>query len=104
LSEGKLPIDWKVAIIIPIFKKETNHYPVITFTSVVSKVFESIIHKGMLKHFLNNNLMSPSQHGFLPRKSCMTQLISTLMIGHTETLDSGNSVDVLYHDFKKTFD
>ena len=47
--------------------------------------------------------MSPYQHGFLPCKSCMIQLLCALD-DWTETLDSGNSVDVLYLDFKKAFD
>ena len=57
----------------------------------------------MVEHLFNNNLMSPCQHGFLPRKSCMTQLLCVLD-DWTETLDSSNSVDVLYLDFKKAFD
>ena len=107
LSEGRLPPDWKVATIIPIFKKGNKsspcNYRPVSLTSVVSKVFESIIREGMLEHLFNNNLMSPCQHGFLPRKSCMTQLLCALD-DWTETLDSGNSVDVLYLDFKKAFD
>ena len=47
--------------------------------------------------------MSQCQRRFLPRKSCMTQLLCALD-DWTETLDSGNSVDVLYPDFKKAFD
>ena len=57
----------------------------------------------MLEHLFNNNLMSPCQHGFLPRKSCMTQLLCALD-DWTETLDNGNSVNVLYLDFKRAFD
>ena len=50
-------------------------------------------------------MMSLCQHGFFPRKSCMTQLLCALDDRTlTETLDSGNSVDVLYVDFKKAFD
>ena len=47
--------------------------------------------------------MSKCQHGFLPRKSCMTQLLCALN-DWTEALDRGKSVDVLYLDFKKAFD
>jgi len=103
---NQLPVDWKVATIIPIFKKGNksspcNYHPV-SLTSVVCKVFESIIRERMLDHLFDNKLMSLCQHGFLPRKSCTTQLLHALN-DWTESLDRGNSVDVLYLDFKKAF-
>ena len=74
-----------------------------SLTSVVCKVFESIIREVMIKHLFNNNLLSPYQHGFLPHKSCMTQLL-TAVDEWSKALDRGDSVDVLYLDFKKAFD
>ena len=62
LSEGKLPVDWKMATIIPIFKKGNKaspcNYRPVSLTSVVCKVLESIIREGMLEHLFVNNLMS----------------------------------------------
>ena len=69
LSEGKLPADWKVANIVPIYKKGNKsspcNYRPVSLTSVVCKVFESIIQERMLDHLFSNNLMSSCQHGFL---------------------------------------
>jgi len=52
----------------------------------------------MFDHLFGNNLMSSCQHGFLPRKSCMTQLLYARN-NWTESLDRSNSIDVLYLDF-----
>ena len=54
-------------------------------------------------HLYSNNLISSHQHGFLPCKSCVTQLLKAVEVW-LESLDHGNSVDVLYLDFKKVFD
>ena len=80
---------------------------------MVCKVFESIIQERMLDHLFSNAgldvIMSawvPTSevlHGFLPRKSCMTQLLHALN-DWTESLDRGNSIDGLYLDFKKAFE
>ena len=43
------------------------------------------------------------QHGFLPRMSCVTQLLHK-MEHWTESLDDGNDVDIVYLDFCKAFD
>jgi len=48
-------------------------------------------------------LFSDNQHGFLPNKSCISQLL-TAMNHLTESLNSGYSVDIIYFDFSKAFD
>ena len=50
-----------------------------------------------------NNLISYTQHGFLPKRSCVTQHLTSMEYGKDE-IQKGNSVDVLYADFKKAFD
>ena len=47
--------------------------------------------------------VSQTQHGFLRKRSCVTQLLSTL---HTigNDLDKNTQTDVLYLDFAKAFD
>ena len=49
------------------------------------------------------HLLHDTQHGFLPSKSCTTQLVSfshDISVG----LNSNNLIDVLYRDFAKAFD
>ena len=63
---------------------------------------ERIIKQKTLKHLISNKLIAPSQHGFLPRKSTTTNLV-TYMNYVTEHLDKGDPVDVIYLDFAKAF-
>ena len=107
LDEGKIPTEWKTATVIPIFKKgyksSPSNYCPVSLTSVVSKVFQSIVQESKIHHLYSNNLISSHQHGFLPRKSCSTQLLKAVE-AWSESLDHWNSVDVAYLDFKKAFD
>jgi len=64
---------------------------------------ESIIKDHILDHFFENNLFTPYQHGFLPKRSCVTQLLSVIE-NWTTFLDCGNPVDIVYFDFRKAFD
>ena len=57
----------------------------------------------MIEFLLSNKLICPSQHGFLPGKSTLTNLIEYLEI-LTRLVDEGHAVDVLYLDFRKAFD
>ena len=57
----------------------------------------------IMAHMSQYKLFSDSQHGFLPHKSCTTQLL-TAMNHWTESLNSGYATDIIYFDFKKAFD
>ena len=50
----------------------------------------------------SNNLFTNAQHGFIARKSCVTQLLE-FMEDITEAIDDGKEVDVIYLDFCKAF-
>ena len=57
-----------------------------------------------LSNYLSdNNLLSPNQHGFVPRRSCCTQLLHALN-DWTLSLVERPSTDVVYLDFSKAFD
>jgi len=51
---------------------------------------------------MNDDIFCDAQHGFVPRRSCMTQLLITLE-QWTELLDGGDPVDFNYLDFGKPF-
>lgn len=105
--EGCAPRVFKQANVVPIFKKgcktnPTNYRP-ISLTSVPCKIQESIQHDVILAHLIRENLLSRQQHGFLPRKSCVTNLLESYEF-MSNSLANGEHVDVIYMDFSKAFD
>ena len=52
---------------------------------------------------LENNYLSTSQHGFVPCRSCLTNLLETLE-DWTQMHDNNKTFDAIYLDLKKTFD
>ena len=80
--EGYVPIDWKQANVTPIFKKgsksEVGNYRPVSLTSVVCKLMESLIKDAIVKHIADNDIVLPTQHGFMPKKSCLTNLLEYL--------------------------
>ncbi|CAG2216425.1 unnamed protein product [Mytilus edulis] len=108
LSEGVLPEEWKNAILSPIFKnkgdkKQPCNYRPVSLTCVICKVCESLIRDKLMKHLLENNLLSDCQYGFRPGRSCSIQLLEVL--DHwSSLLDNFCSVDTIYLDFSRAFD
>ena len=82
LHEGIVPLEWKEANSIPLFKKgsrnkSVNHRPV-SLTSVICKLLETIIRDHMMDFLIKHKLINPSQHGFLKARSCLTNLLGFL--------------------------
>ncbi len=107
LESGLVPSSWREANITHLFKKgsklDAANYRPVSLTSVPCKVMEKLIRNYVLSHLTDNNLINNKQHGFVPGKSCTTNLLETLDI-LTNILDKGKSADVLYMDMAKAFD
>ena len=80
LDEGIVPLDWRAADVVPLYKKGVKNHPSndrpISLTSEVCKILESIILDAISKHLESNTLINGSQHGFSSGKSCLTNLLS----------------------------
>ncbi|CAJ0924388.1 unnamed protein product [Ranitomeya imitator] len=74
IATGSVPQDWRIANVVPIFKKGSKSEP------------------GNYK-----------PHGFMRNRSCQTNLIS-FYEEVSYRLDHGESLDVVYLDFSKAFD
>ena len=104
-SQGQLPPDWKTAHVVPIHKKgrkdDVENYRPISLTSLVMKIFEKC-----LRHVIYEkcrDLITTKQHGFMPERSCTTQMlayIDHLAVNHNLKIET----DVVYFDFAKAFD
>ena len=107
LDSGQLPSEWKVGHVVPIYKKgdrrDPANYRPVSLTAVPSKVLESIIRDQLLLHFTENGLLDPAQHGFLPKRSCSSQMLEVIE-DWSAALEEGDPVDVIYLDFAKAFD
>ena len=107
LLSGEIPLDWRIAHVTPIYKKGNRavaeNYRPISLTSIICKILERMICEIIMTHLLEHNLLNSSQHGFMARRSCLTNLLEYLETV-TSLLDNGHSVDVVYLDFSKAFD
>ena len=107
LESGVLPSEFKQAKITPIFKKgsrvEPGNYRPVSMTSQVCKVLERLIRKIIMAHLEAIHAISDHQHGFLPRKSCQTNMLESLE-EWTRVLDGGDSLDIIFLDYQKAFD
>ena len=79
LAKGFFPAAWKLANVVPIFKKDnrqlkSNYRPVSLLTSL-SKIYEKIVFKRLYNFLLEINFFAPLQSGFRPGDSTVNQLI-----------------------------
>ena len=102
-----MPADWKCGNITPIFKKgpksNPGNYRPVSLTSIPCKLLESIIKDKVTQHLYDNCLINSSQHGFMRKRSCLTNLLE-FFERVTKELDAGNDMDIVYLDFAKAFD
>ena len=107
LSTGEVPSLWKLAKVIPIFKKGARgnpaNYRPVSLTCIICKLLERIIRNRLYNHLIRNNLINNSQHGFMSDRSTQTNLIEFLD-WITNEIDKGEAVDIVYLDFSKAFD
>ena len=97
----------KTQYITPVFKKgdrtvAANYRPV-SITSHLIKIFERVLRKHIVGHMETNGFLSPNQHGFRKKRSCLTQLLDHVD-NILKTLNNGEEVDVIYLDYAKAFD
>ena len=107
LATGTTPSLWRTANIVAIFKKgskmSTENYRPVSLTSVVCKVLEHIIHRHIMNHCDQHNLLRSHQHGFRQNHSCESQLILSMEDIYRQH-DKNKQVDMLILDFTKAFD
>ena len=107
LNEGVVPPQWLNGCITAIHKKEERNlcenYRPVSITSIICKLMESIIRDKLVAHMEKNKLFSRYQHGFVPRRNCISNLLICMEMW-TEMIERGLPIDVIYTDFAKAFD
>jgi hypothetical protein len=107
LASGKIPDDWRRAIVIPMFKggdrgKPVNYRP-ISLTCIACKLMERFLVDYASEFFDRTNFLYSKQHGFRGGYSCDSQITSF----YQDLVDSANQslqVDAVLLDFSKAFD
>jgi hypothetical protein len=81
-SNGKLPSDWSIANISPLYKRGTKsdpkNYRPVSLTSIICKLMEKLVRKRLTKHLDKYDLIIDNQHGFRSKRSCETQLLQSI--------------------------
>ncbi len=106
LSTGKVPHCWKLAHVIPLFKKgeaDTNNYRPVSLLSCVSKLLERIVFKYVFNHLRSIEFLSCHQSGFQPGDSTVHQL-AYLYHMFCDALDRKKDVHIVFCDISKAFD
>ncbi len=107
LSSGNYPNIWKIANVMPVFKKGDSsmpsNYRPISLISCVGKVMERVIFKHIYNYLHTNNLIYKYQSGFLPGHSTVFQLID-IYNQICKAFDEKKSTCIVFCDISKAFD
>ena len=107
LSKSYFPDNWKVANVVPIYKKGdktsvTNYRP-ISLLSCIGKTFQKCVFKHMYNFLLQHKIITSLQSGFTPGDSSVYQLID-LYNTFTKAIDDGKEIRTVFCDISKAFD
>ena len=107
LDMGIVPKDWRTASIVPVFKKgdksNAANYRPVSLKAICCKMQEHIICNNIMDHLSTYHILSDCQHGFRARRSCETQLITTIQ-DLAKILSEGKQIDAVLLDFSKALD
>ena len=96
-ESGELPVDWKLANVVPVFKKGRKEDPgncrPASLASVPAKIMKKVILGVTEKHLRDDAVIGCSQHGFTRGKSCLTNF-TAFYDKVTHLVDQGKPVDV----------
>ena len=104
LRSGVFPERWKRANIIPIYKKGDkkvpSNYRSVSLLPLFGKILERIVYEQLYTHV--SPALCSEQHGFIPRRSCITNLAVYLQSAW-EAISDGYQTDAIYTDYSAAF-
>jgi len=79
MSIGKVPQNWKHAVVTPVYKNRSapcvSNYRPISLTCVACKLMERVIGNKTLNFLRANKVITKHQHGFLSGRSTTSNLL-----------------------------
>ena len=104
VQSGVFPSVWKQANVVPVYKKGSKklpeNYRPVSLLAICSKILEKVVCESLLQACLP--ALPSSQHGFIPKRSCVSNL--TCFLDHCWTyLSKGSQTDAIYTDFSSAF-
>ena len=107
IQSHQFPTTWKVAKIIPLFKKgdplNPKNYRPVAILPILSKVLEKAVFLQIMDYMDSNQLLHPNHHGFRTGHStttCLIQLYDTWV----EAIDQGKYAGTCFLDLSAAFD
>ena len=93
---------------IPLYKnrgkaEDPSNYRPVSLLPALGKALDKIQSQRLLKHLVDQQLISPHQFGFIPGKSTTMQLLY-LTEKWYRALERGKNVTAVFLDFQKAFD
>ena len=104
VEQGVFPDRWKQANVIPVHKKGDRklpeNYRPVSLLPLCSKVLEKVVYDCLIEHC--RPALPPNQHGFLPKRSCVTNL-ACFLSDAWGSIAEGKQLDAVYTDYSSAF-
>jgi hypothetical protein len=104
-KEEKIPRDWEVGLIVPIYKKgdkkDCNNYRGITLLSTVMKILEQIIEKRLRRQIEAS--LAEAQSGFRKGRSTLDHIFTIQEI-ISKAIEKSRTIYIAFLDMEKAFD
>ena len=106
-NAGLFPSRWKHAVIVPLYKGKgersvSSSYRPISLCSCLGKIMKKLVHSQFFSYMETNDLLLPEQHGFMPRRSTLSNLLSCDAV-IADLVAGGHCYDIISFDFLKAF-
>ena len=107
LSQGKIPEDFKIGKVTPIFKSRSKHqldnYRPIIVLPICSNILEHCIHSQLMDNLETHKLLAKDQFGFRRKRS--TEVAATIFVDSIKrNMDAGKLTGAIFIDLSKAFD
>lgn len=107
LEQKRVPDDWLVEKVVPIFKsgdrQKVENYRPISLSCVCCKLLEHVILKAIYTHLEGKKLLYSNQHGFRQNLSTGMQLVETID-DFARALNDKRQINCICLDMSKAFD